>query len=401
MRESRGCFGALALVQRLRSTGLVRTPTQPSRECACGSGANWCRRRSLWDHGYCQRKLQQLPTPARRHTPGPEGQEAEAKGRRACVWRRHASRGKTAEDVVRKPGRSPAPASGRGVAGAEESPGEDDLVLGAVVLRWVIVAAGPHRARHGRPAQPRRPAPGHGGQPQPAHPLAPHHGIPVRPGAPQPQRGGAGRPGWHAHAHAGQPRLCGQGRARGAHLRRLMARIPPGHQRHRHRTGRRHCGGSARRRAFPGAQQLSHLRGLAHPLGHGRAAGHPRHLGRPPQRPRPHPGPGQHRCPHDRKPPAGGHLQAQCPPAPAPRARGHWQRGRRHRGRVGRWLDRGRQPRGPHPAGPAHGRRGRYPPGTGAGCAAGRPALAPPPPPPAAPGAAPEWRGAAVCPGAA
>jgi transcriptional regulator of acetoin/glycerol metabolism len=72
-------------------------------------------------------------------------------------------------------------------------------------------------------------------------PLAPHHGIPVRPGAPQPQRGGAGRPCGHAHAHPGQPRLHRQGRARGADLRRLVARGPPGHQRHRHRAGRRHA----------------------------------------------------------------------------------------------------------------------------------------------------------------
>ena len=117
----------------------------------------------------------------------------------------------------------------------------------------------------------------------------------------------------------GEPALCGQGRARGADQRRILARGPPGHQRHRHGAGRGLRGGGARRRAFSGAQQLSHLRGLAHPLGHGRVAGHPRHLGRPPQRPRPHAGPGQHGRPHDRKPPAGGHLQAQHPPAPAQR----------------------------------------------------------------------------------
>jgi hypothetical protein len=100
--------------------------------------------------------------------------------------------------------------------------------------------AWPHRARQ----RPTCPAPATCARPWPGnHSLlsafAPHHGIPVRPGAPQPQRGGAGRPCGHAHAHPGQPRLCGQGRARGADLRRLVARIPPGHQRHRHRAGRR------------------------------------------------------------------------------------------------------------------------------------------------------------------
>ena len=124
-----------------------------------------------------------------------------------------------------------------------------------------------------RPLQQHRPAPGAGPQPRAAGALAPRHAVPVRAGAPQPERGGAGRPARHAHAHPGRPALCGQGRARGPDQRRLVARRAPGHQRHRHRAGRVQRGANPRRRAFSGAQQLSHLRGLAHPVGHGRVAG--------------------------------------------------------------------------------------------------------------------------------
>jgi hypothetical protein len=152
------------------------------------------------------------------------------------------------------------------------------------------------------------------------------------------------------------------------------------------------------RRALPGAQRLSDLRGLAHPVGAGAAAGHPGHLGRP-----------AHGHPHTlglvstaarmiENRLVAGDLPAAHPPAPAPATRGHWHGGRGHRGGVRRRLDRRCQPQGAGVAGPACGGPWARPPRCQlcSTCAAAHAALPPRQQPPAATG---RWRCACAWPG--